>query len=323
MRVLMRVAELGSLTAASIDMGYTRSTASIVLSDLERYLGVQLMERTTRRLRLTEDGQRYLERAREIVAAVEQLEEEVGGAERQPRGLLRVQIPVGLTRLVVAPSLPRFAAAYPEIELQILSRNGLPDFVGAEIDAAVVVGPLPELDLVARPAGHIPVLTVAAPAYLAAHGAPTSVADLPAHRCIPILSTSTGRPVPWQFRENGESLSVSVRGPLAFEAAEAAVAAAVRGAGLLQLASYLVYEEVRSGKLVTVLHDARPAAAEVRIVHPRHRLKPKKLKVFEDFLLELNMRTRARWGVRDTAPVPGQVPESESPADATAVSGPE
>lgn len=308
MRLFLRVAELGSLTAASTDLGYARGAASAIVGDLERHLGVQLLERTTRRLRLTEEGARYLERARQIVADVEDLEDDVGSAERRPRGLLRVQIPPGLTRIVVAPALPDFIAAYPGIELQILSRSDLPDFVGLRLDAAIVVGPLPELDVVARPLGHLPALTVAAPSYLERRGVPLTPADIPMHVCIRTISTVTGAPVVWRFREEDRDLRIAVPGPLAFESPEAAVAAALRGGGILQIGSYIVYDDIRAGRLRTVLDDFRPEGPTLQIVHPRHRRKPRRLKVFEDFLAQLNLNVRAKWKVHDSqSPGPGRL----------------
>lgn len=298
MRLFIRVAELGSLTAASTDLGLARGAASATVAELERYLGVQLLERTTRRMRLTEDGARYLERARQIVADVEELENEIGAAERAPRGLLRVQLPPGIARIIVAPALPGFLAAHPEIELEILSRMDMPDFVGQRLDAALLLGQLPELDIVARPLGRLPQMTVAAPAYLKRMGLPGRPDDLSRHACLPILSSRTGQPQPWRFRSDGRDVTLPVRGPLAFEAAEAAVAAARRGAGILQLASYLVFDDVRSGRLVPVLEAFRPSGLPAHIVHPRHRLKPRRLRVFEDFLVGLNQTLRKKWNVR-------------------------
>ncbi len=299
MRIFLRVAERGSLTAASEELGYARGAASAVVKELETYLGVQLLERTTRSLRLTEEGGRYAERAREILAEVECLEDEVGGAERAARGLVRVQIPPGLARRIVAPALGGFCAAYPEVELEIVSRNSLPDFVTDRLDAAVFVGDMPDSGLVARPVGKIPVITVAAPRYLEAVGVPAHPDTLDRHRCIGILSSATGRPVDWRFRKGENDRAVRPRGPVAFEGSDAAVAAAVSGLGILQLASYLVFDEVRVGALVPVLADWRAPAVEARLVHPRHRLKPRKLKVFEEFLIGLNAKVRRRWGIRE------------------------
>ena len=127
MRVFLRVADLGSLTAASADLGYSRGMASTILNELETYLGVRLLERTTRAARLTEEGVLYAERARAILADIEALEDEVGASETRPRGHLRVQVPPGLLRIVVAPALPQFFADYPDVTLELLSRNRIPD----------------------------------------------------------------------------------------------------------------------------------------------------------------------------------------------------
>jgi LysR family transcriptional regulator for bpeEF and oprC len=297
MQVFLRVAERGSLTAASADLGYARGAASAIVKELEARLGVQLLERTTRKLRLTEDGRHYAERARAILADVDLLEADVGRAERTPRGLLRVQIPPGLARRIVAPALARFADRYPEVTLQILSRNAVPDFVTDRLDAALFVGDLPDSTLVARSLGRIPALTVAAPAYLARAGAPLHPADLVRHRAITILSSATGQPVPWHFRRGADTVTLTPEGPVAFEGSDAAVTAAVAGVGLVQLGSYLVYDDVKAGRLVPVLSDWRAPPAEARLLHPPHRLKPMKLKVFEDFLVDLNHRFRKRWNI--------------------------
>jgi LysR family transcriptional regulator for bpeEF and oprC len=298
MRIFLRVAELGSLTAASEDLGYARGAASAVVKDLEAYLGVQLLERTTRSLRLTEDGQDYAARARAILSDVTSLEEEIGAAERRARGLLRVQIPPGLARRIVAPALRRFFDAHSEVKIHVVSRNAVPDFVGDRLDAAVYVGDLPDSAIVARLVGRIPSLTVAAPAYLARAGQPGHPNELSHHRTVAILSSATGQPVPLRFRRGTESLSVTPEGPVAFEGSDAAVAAAVSGLGIVQLASYLVYDEVKSGALVPVLSDWRAPGADARLLHPPHRFKPMKLKVFEEFLVDLNQHFRRKWNIR-------------------------
>lgn len=302
MRLFLRVAELGSLTAASTDLGYARGAASAIVAELERYLGVQLLERTTRRMRLTEDGARYLERARRILADIEELEDDIGGAEKLPRGRLRVQLPPGIARIVVTPALPRFFAAYPGIEVEILSRGDMPDFVGHRLDAAVLSGPLPQLDIVARPVGRLPLVTVAAPAYLDRMGTPAHPSDLAQHACLARIATDTLLRQPWAFAVDGRELTMAIRGPVAFDAADAAVTAARRGLGILQLASYLVHDDILKGRLVRILEPYRPAPLPLHIVHPRHRLKPRKLRVFEDFLLDLDQEFRRMWKIANTGP---------------------
>ena len=301
MRVFLRVAELGSLTAASADLGYSRGMASAILNELEAYLGVRLLERTTRATRLTEEGALYAERARAILAEIEALEDEVGAAEKMPRGHLRVQMPPGLLRIVVAPELPRFFTEYPDVSLELLSRNRVPDFVGDRLDAAVFVGELPDSALISRGLGRIPLLTLAAPTYLERRGIPAAPADLSGHETIGILSSQTGRPSPWSFRNGGTTETFHPAGTLAIENADAAVVAAAGGLGIVQIASYLVFGEVKSGRLVTVLDNWRPAAFEARLLMPTGRLRPRKLRVFETFLIEAGKCFRDRWQIRDVA----------------------
>ena len=298
MRLFLRIADLGTLTAASTDLGYARGAASATLAELESYLGVQLVERTTRRLRITEDGLLYLDRARRILAEIEDMEAEIGSAERAVRGTLRVQLPAGIARLI-APDLPDFMAEHPGLSLEILSRNELPDFVGQGLDAAVYVGEVPDLDLVARPIGRLPMLTVATPEYLARHGTPRRVEDLKNHQCIGFRSSRSGEQMAWRFRVNGQEVSFVPVSRLTFEAADAARAAIFGHGGLMQIGSYIVYRQIRNGTLVSVLDDCRAAGGMAHLLHPRHRHKPRKLKVFEDFLLRQNRDFRRRWNIRD------------------------
>lgn len=299
MRLFVRIADLGTLTAASTDLGYARGAASATVAELESYLGVQLLERTTRRLRLTEDGIEYLDRARRILAEVEDMEAEIGSAERLPRGRLRVQVPAGIARTFLAPALPAFLERYPDLSIEVLSRNELPDFVGQGLDAAVFVGPLPDADMIARPLGTLPLITVATPQYLEKHGTPVTVADLSRHDCLGFFTSRTGQPVVWNFRTPNGDVSLVPESRLAFEAADAALAAVLAHAGIMQLGSHMVFSEIRSGRLVTVLDAQRPPGQPAHILYPRHRHKPKKLRVFEEFVLTLNRDLRRRLRIRD------------------------
>lgn len=301
MRIFVRVAELGSLTAASQDLGYTRGMASAIVKELETHLGTRLLERTTRAIRLTDAGLQYAERARTILAEIDTLEDEIGASEKTPAGHLRIQIPAGLARLVVAPELPRFFQTYPGITLDILSRNAVPDFVADRLDAALFVGDLPDSNFRTRTVGRIPILTLAAPEYLAQRGTPETPADLAAHDTIGIISTVTGRTVDWLFRQGKSTIRVHPEGHLAIENAEAAVVAASAGLGLVQVASYLVYRDVRAQRLVPVLTACQPPAPEIRLLAPASALKPRKLRVFEDFLVDTGKRFRRTWNIRKVA----------------------
>ncbi len=299
MRLFVRVAELGSLTAASTDLGFARGAASATVAELESYLGVQLLERTTRRLRLTDDGLMYLDRARRILSEVEEMEAEIGSAERAVRGRLRVQLPSGIARIIVAPALPAFLDRHPGLQLEILSRNEMPDFVAQGLDVALYVGPLPDSDLIARPVGKLPMLTIAAPTYLERYGTPLTPDDLAQHKCVGFQSPRNGLPVSWTYRIDGQQRSFVPQSALTFDAADAAKTAVLAGAGLMQVGNYMVFREVREGRLVPVLDAYRTEGVQAHILHPRHRHKPRKLRVFEEFLIQRAQDFRQRWNIPD------------------------
>ena len=299
MRLFVRIADLGTLTAASTDLGYARGAASATVAELESYLGVQLLERTTRRLRLTEDGIEYLDRARRILAEVEDMEAEIGSAERLPRGRLRVQVPSGIARIFLAPALPEFLDRHPGLSIEVLSRNERPDFVGQGLDCAIYVGELPDSDIIARPLGTLPLITVATPRYLERRGTPQSVDDLARHDCLGFFASRTAEPVKWVYRTPDGNVTFAPESRLTFEAADATLAAMLAHAGIMQLGSHMVFSEVRSGRLVTVLDALRPPGQPAYVLYPRHRHKPRKLRVFEEFVLTLNRDLRRRLKIRD------------------------
>jgi LysR family transcriptional regulator for bpeEF and oprC len=286
MHLFQRVAELGSFAKASQDLGVSTSVASTVIRDLEAHLGVQLLRRTTRSVRPTDEGARYLERIRVILSELDELEEEVKDAGRKVDGHLRLQTPVGFAHQIAAPRLPAFLNAYPGLTIEILARNGLPDFVNEGLDGAVFIGEVPDRDLVARPLGRSPFVTCAAPEYLARHGTPTEPGDLPAHQTIGIRSSATGASLPWRFLRNGEVSHVQLETRAVFEASEPAVEMAASGGGVLQMIRYLVARDIAAGRLVQVLEDWLYPGAGIGFVYPRHTRRPRRLRVLEDFAVE-------------------------------------
>jgi LysR family transcriptional regulator for bpeEF and oprC len=286
MTLFQRVAELGSYARASHELGISSSVASAAIKELEAYLGVQLLRRTTRSVRPTDEGARYLERVRVILSEIGDLEEEVKDAGRKVAGHLRVQMPVGFAHQIAAPRLPAFLDAHPDLKIEILARNGLPDFVSEALDGAVFIGEVPDRDLVARPLGRIPFVTCAAPAYLARNGAPTVPDDLHAHRTISIRSSATGAPLPWRFHRVGETTLLHLEARAVFEASEPAVEMAASGGGLLQMIRYLVAPDLAAGRLVPVLEDWLYPGADIVFVYPRHTRRPRRLRALEDFIID-------------------------------------
>lgn len=299
MQVFVRVVERNSFVRAAEEFGYSHGMASSIVKELERHLGVELLRRTTRRLSLTEDGQRYFDTARGILGDIADLEDDIGASEKRPRGNLRIQVPVGLSRMVVAPALPGFLEPYPELGMQLLSRNGFPDFVADNIDAAIFIGEPPEQNIIARPLGRIPFITSAAPDYLKKHGVPHTTDDLAEHECIGIISSGTGTNLDWRFQVDGAEKHVVTHGRLAFESSEAAVAAAVAGGGVLQMIAFLVAEDIAKGNLRPVLSDCLYPGATISLIYPKQARMPKKLRVFETFLRQTMKRYSQDWQSKD------------------------
>jgi LysR family transcriptional regulator for bpeEF and oprC len=280
MTVFVRVAERGSFAGASADLGLSHGTASAVVKEIEAALGVELIRRTTRRMALTDAGLEYLSRARRILDEVEELDESVSERGRVA-GRLTVQAPVAFSRLVLAPSLGGLMARHPALRLSVISRDRLPDMIAESIDCLIYVGPLPDSALVARSLGRFPLIAAAAPDYLARRGAPEAPDDLEAHDLIDVTSATSGRPLPWRFRIAGRTvLRPAASARLAFESSEAAVAAAIAGAGIVQNISYVLRGPIEAGLLVPVLGAWRDPGSEMHLVTRRYLTVPARVKLF-------------------------------------------
>lgn len=284
MKVLLRTVERGSFAAASQDLGLSHGAASAIVKELEQYLGVTLLHRTTRSLRATDEGERYIARARLLLAELQELEEDTSGAGREPRGLLRVQLPAGMARLLVAPALAEFASLHPELRIEVISGAGVPDFQRDRLDAAVYIGELPDRDLIRVSLGRVPLMTVASPDYLDRCGTPETAPDLAAHDCIGILSGTTGQILDWRFCDRGRMFTQPITPRISFDGSDPAVAAAMQGAGILQMISFLVAAEIDRGKLVPMLTEWLYPGPDIALIHPRLSRKPQKLVAFERFL---------------------------------------
>jgi LysR family transcriptional regulator for bpeEF and oprC len=284
LRVFVRVAERGSFAAASADLGLSHGMASAVVKEIEAAHGIELIRRTTRRMALTDEGLAYLERARRILAEVESLDEDFSARAGGVTGRLTVQAPTAFARRVLAPSLGAFRAAHPALALSVLSRDRLADIVAENIDILVYVGALPDSGLVARRIGSFPLVTAAAPAYLGRRGVPAHPDALPDHDLIGITSATTGRPLDWQFATGGRRVLRPARSGLSFEASEAAIAAAVSGAGIVQNISYAITPHIAAGRLVPVLSAFRDPGPDMHIVTRRMTAVPARIRVFGEHL---------------------------------------
>jgi DNA-binding transcriptional LysR family regulator len=284
LQVFVRVAETGSFTRAADRLGLPRASVSTAVQQLETRLGSRLLHRTTRRVGLTPDGEVMLERARALVADMEDMEQQFLPARGQVSGRLKVDVPSRIARRLIAPALPGFFALHPAIELELGSSDRAVDLVLEGIDCALRVGPLANSSLVARPLGHFTLINCASPAYLERHGTPRTPADLPEHVAVNYASPTSGRAAPWEWLRDGETSTLRMRSQVAANNAETYIACALAGLGLIQIPAFDVREHLAAGELVEVLPDARAEPLPVQLVYPHRRNLSRRMQAFVGWL---------------------------------------
>lgn len=283
MRVFTRIVERRSFTLAAQDLGLPRSTVTDAVKQLEARLGVRLLQRTTRHVSPTLDGEAYHRRCLALIADLEDAEAAFGGA--RPKGLLRVDVHGTLARHFVLPRLPAFLADYPDIQLYMSEGDRLVDLVREGIDCVLRVGNLQDSDMVARRVALLDEVTCAAPDYLERHGTPMTIADLAGHHIVGFHSTATGTVMPLEFTVDGVSRAVALPATVAVNGAESYVAAARVGLGLIQVPRYHVENDLAWGNLVQVLADFDPPPTPVSLLYPRNRQLSPRVRVFIDWLV--------------------------------------
>ncbi|MFH0131239.1 LysR substrate-binding domain-containing protein [Variovorax sp. VaC1] len=284
LQVFLRVAETGSFTRAADRLGLPRATISTAVQQLETRLGSRLLHRTTRRVSLTPDGEVMLERARALVADMEDIEQQFLPAHGHVSGRLKVDVPSRIARRLIAPALPGFFERFPGIELELGSSDRAVDLVLEGVDCALRVGPLASSSLVARPLGHFKLINCASPGYLAQHGTPRTPADLPQHLAINYASPTSGRAAPWEWQRDGETHTLRMRNQVTTNNAETYIACALAGLGLIQIPAYDVREHLAAGELVEVMPDARAEPLPVHLVYPHRRNLSRRMQAFAGWL---------------------------------------
>ncbi len=281
MSVLLTVVEAGSLSAGARRLGMPLATVSRRVADLEAHLHARLLNRTSRRLTLTDAGRSYVAAARRILEDVGEAERAAAGEYSAPKGELIITAPIVFGRLHVLPVVIDFLRAYPEIDIRLVQADRLIDLVENHVDLALRIAELPDSTMVATRVGTIRRVICASPAYLAERGTPRSPEDLASHDCI-TFEGLTG-PTIWDFTRDGTSAAIPIRSRLVTNTAEAAVDAAVSGLGITRVLSYQVADAIRAGRLVPALRAYEPAPAPVSLVYPGRGLLPLKLRAFLDF----------------------------------------
>lgn len=279
-------AEQGGFTAAANRAGVTPAAVSRTVGRLEERLGVRLFVRTTRQIRLSEAGQAYYEQCRQALNQLLEAEREVSGQQAAPSGLLRISVPTTYGHHRLLPLLPEFRARYPEIRVDVHVSNRNIDFAAEGYDLAVRVRAQADSTLIARHLEDAELVLVASPGYLRRRGKPKSLADLARHDCIQFELPSSGRTIPWLFREDGKDIERTTTGGYACsDDVLAGVTLARQGAGLFQAYRFTVEEDLREGRLVELLKPFGGRSRPFNLLYPHQRFVPLRVRTFVDFLL--------------------------------------
>jgi DNA-binding transcriptional LysR family regulator len=279
------LAGAGSLSAAARELGITTPAVSKHLALMESRLGVTLVNRTTRRMSLTPEGERYLEHARRILDEIGHMEDELGVSRSTPTGLLRVNATLGFGRSHIAPLISRFLRQYPQVEVQLQLSVNPPPLSDDAFDVCIRFGEPPEARVVARRLAANRRLLCAAPAYLARHGTPRSPQDLARHTCIGIRQGEEAYGL-WRLSpvgRGGPGEAVKTRGRLTTNDGEIAVNWALDGHGILMRAEWDIGRYLRSGRLVQVLPEYETPDAAIYAVYPQRHQFSARVRAFVDF----------------------------------------
>ncbi|CAH0351004.1 LysR family transcriptional regulator [Aquabacterium sp. CECT 9606] len=287
LRTFAKVAELASFTRAAEQLGLQKGRVSTIVSQLEAQLGTRLLQRTTRTVRLTPDGEQFFERCQTLLADADELQALFQQTPSALRGRLRIDLPIALARKIVIPRLPEFLAAHPGLEIELSTTDRRVDLIREGMDCKLRVGSLGESGLVARKLGELTLVNCASPAYLQEHGTPRTLADLSRHRLVKYASTLGSPPLGWEYMDGDEVRFHDMPGVVTVNSAEAYEAACLAGLGLIQAPVLGMREWIAEGKLVMVMPDFNGAPMPVSLLYAHRRHLPKRVQAFMAWLGEV------------------------------------
>jgi DNA-binding transcriptional LysR family regulator len=281
--IFAKVVELQSFAAAAAELSLSKATVSKAVTRLEQRLGARLFNRTSRRLALTDTGQKLSAQAARLLADGEAVENEALAQSVAPRGLVRLAVPMTFGIKEVAPILPEFLEKYPDVTIDLHLSDAMVDLIGEGFDAGLRIASLPDSSLIARRLCAMPRYTVASAAYLKRHGRPTHPMHLAQHKCFGYAYLST--PDVWHYTNaKGEQASVRPGGPLRANNGEALLPAVIAGLGIADLPDFITGDAIASGEVEVILKDWKRAEGAVHLVTPPGGPRPARVEVLADFL---------------------------------------
>jgi LysR family transcriptional regulator for bpeEF and oprC len=285
--VFVAVAQARNFTQAASQLGITSSAVSKIITRFEVELGTRLFNRSTRAMHLTGDGALFLERCKEALAVMAEAEDTLRQTGGSPRGTIRLTMPVGFGRRVVAPALCSFAIEYPDIVIEAEMTDRVVDLAYEQVDIAIVRGPVPDARLVARKLCTLHFIACASPQYLARHGEPATPEDLVKHHCLAYMGPQMSRYREWEFSRNGRPFGMTVSGRVNLNSAESLLEAAISGLGIVMLSNMYTADAIHAGRLKMLLTDYVAPGTDVSAVYLPNRDLAPRFRAFLDFLTRL------------------------------------
>ncbi len=286
--IFMRSAQFGSFSEAARQLGMAPSAVSRAVLRLEDELGVRLLQRTTRSLTLTEEGDRFNQCCQQILNDLEEAKLEVKQSQSLPTGTLRLDLSFTFGKLHIAPALLRFAAQYPKLKLNVSFNDRLIDLIEEGIDATVRIGLHSDSSLIMHHLATAHYITCASPQYLAQYGTPTTPTELLQHRCVNFIYPQTRREPDWKFEQDGKAIDLAVDSYLRFDNSEVILEAVIQGAGVVQLPKFIAANAIGRGDLQPILQAYAPQVGlPIAVLYPQKRYLSAKVRVFVEFMTEL------------------------------------
>lgn len=295
MRLFARLAELGSFTKAAESLDIGRPQVTRYIQELETSLGVRLFQRTTRKVALTAEGERFYERVQEILGDISAATSMFDRTGATLVGRLRVDIPTAFSQLEFVKSLKEFTSNFPGINMVLGVTDRAVDLIGEGIDCALRIGGLPDSTLISRPIALATMVTCAAPEYLKEHGEPQTLDDLVSHRGVNFLSGQSNRTLPWHFTVKGQDRSFVSNAGITVTESNAYVQCGVSGFGIIQAPGITVAEYLDSGVLVEILKPYRPPPRPVSLLYPSRTHIAPQVQVFIEWLQERFVQIHPGW----------------------------
>ncbi|MGI4807547.1 MAG: LysR family transcriptional regulator [Janthinobacterium lividum] len=287
MEVFVKVVEAGSMSRAATHLDLANASVTSCIRNLETHIGATLLQRSTRHIRLTDEGARFYARCRDILAMVDEAEADASPTEADLRGVLRVEMPIALGHLIIGPALTGFAAEHPKLRIVVNLTNSVDDLIRRAVDIAIRIDEVDDIDLVARRIYETRHVLCAAPDFLTRHGQPSGPAQIDPAHCIGLSMSLTGKPKAWTFYRDGESHVIEPAGNLSFNSSDALLRSAAQGGGFVYVLDILAHDYLSRGELLPVLPDWTTASQSFFAVYPPSRYVPKRVKLFVAFVANL------------------------------------